>query len=78
VQALVQGAVGLADIHEAVFTSRSYPVETGLAGDLIKGAFIGAERDPRGPGKRAPVVEEIRDIFGAGGEEMGLNGIYGN
>jgi hypothetical protein len=64
VQALVQASLGFADVHQEVFAGGSYPVEAELMGDLFERVLVGAERDPGGPGEGAPVVKEVRDIFG--------------
>ena len=60
----VQGTARFADVHQEVLAGRPDAVEAGFVGDLVEGVLVGAERDPRGPGEGAPVVEEVRDIFG--------------
>ena len=60
----VQRAARPADIHQEVFAGRADAVQPGLVRDLLKRVLVGVERDPGCPGEGAPVVEEVRDLFG--------------
>jgi hypothetical protein len=60
---LVERAPRLPDVHEGVLSCRTNAIEARFVADLAKYTLVCRERDPGGPGKGAPVVEEVRDIF---------------
>ena len=67
IEPLMKRPAGLPDVHQEVFAGRADAVQPGLVRDLMKRMLVGIERDPRGPGEGAPVVEEGGDLFGIEG-----------
>lgn len=68
----MQGPSRFTDVHEEVFSCRTYPVEAGGFGDLAEFFFCCGEGDPWGPREGEPGFGEVFFIGEFCGELVGI------